>query len=130
MSTPNDMMKWLQFNMGITANSTLTPLLPALQRPSTNVTTKHGGQLGLGWFLKAVPTINGPTLNIVWKDGGLAGYHSFITFLASEQPGTNPSGAGVLVLTNSPAQVDEIGLVVLCLLCGDVPVPSPPTPLE
>lgn len=29
--TPNDMMKWLQFNMGVQQNSVLSPLLDALQ---------------------------------------------------------------------------------------------------
>lgn len=126
VSTPNDMMKWLEFNTGATINPTLTPLLPALQLKSTNVTTKQGGNLGLGWFLKTVPTIDGPLLNTVWKDGGYAGYHSFITFLASDQPGTIPSGAGVFVLTNSPVNVDEIGRVILCLMCGYLPAPPPP----
>jgi CubicO group peptidase (beta-lactamase class C family) len=123
VSTPTDVMAWLQFNMGIKGNPVLTPLLPALQRPSTTVLTTHGSQLGLGWFLTGVPTLDGPTLNTVWKNGGYAGYRSYVTFLASDQPGTIPSDAGVFVLTNSAANVEEIARAVLCLMCGHLPVP-------
>ena len=63
-----------------------------------------GGEVGLGWFLKgdaARPT--------VWHNGGTGGYRSFVGFV--------PGGAGVAVLTNHSASVDEIGFALL----GDKP---------
>lgn len=59
-----------------------------------------------------------------------AGYRSYVTFLASTQPGTVASTAGVFVLTNSAANVDEIARVVLCLACGYLPAPPPSGPAE
>lgn len=124
VSTPGDMMTYLQFNMAMTTSTTLTPLLPVLQQASTSVETKHGSSLGLGWFLTTIATGSGPTLQTVWKDGGYAGYRSFITWLAVDQPGTVASGAGVFVLTNSAAPTADIARAVLCLLCGYLPPPS------
>lgn len=124
VSTPADMMSYLQFNMGMMTNASLTALLPALQQHSTKVQTKHGSSLGLGWFLTTIATGSGVSLDTVWKDGGLAGFRSFITWLAVNQPGVTPSGAGVFVLTNSAAPTAAIARAVLCLLCGYLPPPS------
>jgi len=74
------------------------------QRPVPDL----GGEVGLGWFLKgdgAKPT--------VWHNGGTAGYRSFVGFM--------PGGAGVAVLTNRNASVDEIGFA---LLGGKPPQPA------
>jgi D-alanyl-D-alanine-carboxypeptidase/D-alanyl-D-alanine-endopeptidase len=99
VASPNDMWQWLLFNMGIITNETLSPLLPQLQTPSTTVETKHGGKLGLGWFIKDPDSSTG-SAGSVWKDGGLAGFNSYIAFLPSTNPGTIASDAGAFVLVN------------------------------
>lgn len=66
------------------------------QRPVPDL----GGDVGLGWFLKG--DVDKPT---VWHNGGTAGYRSFVGFV--------PGGAGVAVLTNHNASVDEIGFALL-----------------
>ena len=76
----------------------------APQRPVPEL----GGEVGLGWFLKgdaAKPT--------AWHNGGTGGYRSFVGFV--------PGGAGVAVLTNHAASVDEIGFA---LLGGKPPQPA------
>jgi hypothetical protein len=91
------MLRWLLFNMGVVQDSTLTPLLPALQTPSTTVEAWGTTQLGLSWFITpATATTSG----VLWKDGDLDGCGSFIAFLQSGNPGTVPSEAGVFVLVN------------------------------
>jgi D-alanyl-D-alanine-carboxypeptidase/D-alanyl-D-alanine-endopeptidase len=63
VASASDMLQWLLFNMGLIQNSALTPLLPALQNPSTKVGPYSDGQLGLGWFLSSgsSPTVCGRT---------------------------------------------------------------------
>ncbi len=121
VTTPNDMLAWLVFNMGISQNEQLTPLLPTLQTPSTTVTTnskapEKGARLCPGWFLSPLdaPT---PTLQ---KDGGLPGWNSFIQFLQSDAPGTTPSQAGVFVLINASGITAPGGGEVAAALAGDV----------
>jgi D-alanyl-D-alanine-carboxypeptidase/D-alanyl-D-alanine-endopeptidase len=103
VATPNDMFKWLLFNMGITRDARLTPLLQALHKPSTNVTAdpeetglRYG--LGLGWFIG--PEGDGRPASIC-KDGELDGFASYIAFLPSSDPGKVASQAGAFVLVNA-----------------------------
>jgi D-alanyl-D-alanine-carboxypeptidase/D-alanyl-D-alanine-endopeptidase len=97
VATPNDMLKWLLFNMGITQDKQLTPLLPVLQTRSTCVTA-NGYQLGLGWFINpACANCSGS----ISKDGEDPGFSSYIAFLPSAKPGTIPSQAGAFVLVNA-----------------------------
>jgi D-alanyl-D-alanine-carboxypeptidase/D-alanyl-D-alanine-endopeptidase len=97
VASASDMLQWLLFNMGIVQNSSLTPLLPALQTPSTTVEAWGTTQLGLSWFITPA---SGSAPGVLWKDGDLDGCGSFITFLQSDNPGTVPSEAGVFVLVN------------------------------
>lgn len=103
VSTPNDMLTWLQFNMGLIADNPLNGLLDALQTPSTTVRAKaiYDSQLGLAWFISTIPNGNGDNIQTVWKDGDLGGFSSLISFLQTSSPGSTPSAAGVFVLTNS-----------------------------
>lgn len=97
VASPNDMLQWLLFNMGINQYAGLSELLPALQQPSTAVTWGNI-QLGLGWFINPA----GTDLPLsIWKDGGLDGFNSYIAFLPSSSPGVTPSQAGVFVLVNA-----------------------------
>jgi D-alanyl-D-alanine-carboxypeptidase/D-alanyl-D-alanine-endopeptidase len=104
IATPDDLFKWLLFNMGITRDAELTPLLPALHRPSTKVTTSDPAstddwyELGLGWFIN--PERPGSSASIL-KDGGMDGFASYIGFLPSSDPGNVASQAGAFVLVNA-----------------------------
>jgi CubicO group peptidase (beta-lactamase class C family) len=97
VASPRDMLRWLLFNMGVVQNSTLTPLLPALQTPSTTVEAWGTTQLGLGWFITPATA---SSAGVVWKDGGLDGCGTYIALLQSDNPGTVASEAGVFVLVN------------------------------
>jgi serine-type D-Ala-D-Ala carboxypeptidase/endopeptidase len=109
VSTPNDMMKWLQFNMGIQQDAVLSPLLPVLQNPSTNVMYGATG-IGLAWFMTGEATPYSP-YPAIFKDGGLSGVSSYIAFLpAPTEPLVMPSPAGVFVLTNSAGLYNSKGM--------------------
>jgi len=97
VATPDDMFRWLLFNMGVTRDHNLTPLLPKLQKPSTRVRDDHANQLGLGWFINAE---NDEWSASVFKDGDLYGFSSYMAFLPSPDPGSVPSQAGAFVLVN------------------------------
>jgi serine-type D-Ala-D-Ala carboxypeptidase/endopeptidase len=103
VATPDDMFKWLLFNMGIVQNAKLTPLLSALQKRSTSVKDGWKNELGLGWF-KNPPSDRGPAS--VFKDGGLFSFGSYIAFLPSTDPGVAPSRAGAFALVNADGITD------------------------
>lgn len=123
VSTPGDMLTWLQFNMGIFKNK-LTPFLRETQKASTKVKTgPGGGGLGLGWFL--IPeSIETPAF--VTKNGTLGGFSSFIRFV--DWIGIHDSSpAGVFVLTNSDglgtestAADEAIANAVLAIMLGPI----------
>ncbi len=129
--TPNDMMKWLQFNMGVQQNSVLSPLLDALQNPSTTV-MNGATAIGLGWFMKGRVSANSP-YPAIFKDGGLSGVSTYIAFLPRPQePLVVPSPAGVFVLTNAKGLSNSLGTEmsqavaysVLNIMQGYSPLPS------
>jgi serine-type D-Ala-D-Ala carboxypeptidase/endopeptidase len=103
VATPDDMFKWLLFNMGIVAEAKLTPLLPALHKPSTSVTDGWHNQLGLGWFISSA---RGDQLASVFKDGALFSFGSYIGFVPSPNPGVVPSQAGAFALVNADGITD------------------------
>lgn len=99
VSTPSDVLTWLQFNMGMqTSDKDLYNVLSKTQTPSTSITRpSDGASLGLGWFI-TLPV--GPNFGSVFKDGSLPGYESYMVFVQWIGTGS-PSSAGVFVLTNS-----------------------------
>ena len=98
VSTPTDILTWLQFNMGLlTTDTALYQVLEKTQSPSTPVTRGSNTRLGLGWFLSESV---GPALPRVFKDGSLPGCESYMVFVDWIGTGS-PSSAGVFVLTNS-----------------------------
>jgi serine-type D-Ala-D-Ala carboxypeptidase/endopeptidase len=98
VSTPNDVMAWLQLNMGMDTTNALYPTVQKTQTPSTTVTRpSDGAALGLGWFI-STPVGKSPVL--VFKDGSVPGYESYMLFTEWVGSGS-PSSAGVFVLTNS-----------------------------
>ncbi|HET8920120.1 MAG TPA: serine hydrolase, partial [Xanthobacteraceae bacterium] len=133
IATPDDMFKWLLFNMGITRDAELTPLLPVLHRPSTKVTASHPAnsdewyELGLGWFInRERPGFSAS----VSKDGEMDGFASYIGFLPSPDPGNLPSPAGAFVLVNADGirkEGRDIALVMTNDLLLHVQGGTPPT---
>jgi CubicO group peptidase (beta-lactamase class C family) len=98
VSTPSDILTWLQFNMGmLTTDTALYQVLEKTERPSTSVTRGSIAHLGLGWFLGLS---TGPALPWVFKDGSLPGCESYMVFVDWIDTGS-PSSAGAFVLTNS-----------------------------
>jgi D-alanyl-D-alanine-carboxypeptidase/D-alanyl-D-alanine-endopeptidase len=120
VATPLDVFHWLLFNMGIMQNETLTPLLPALQTPSTLVKWNNWNQLGLGWFINPA----GPSWSAsIWKDGGIDGFSSYIAFLPSTNPGKVPSRAGAFALVNADGITDtqtSNGVGIAAALANDL----------
>lgn len=94
VSTPNDLMTWLQFNMGIVRHQRLSRLLPVLQSQGTKARA-------LGWFVDTMTSATGQKLSYVWKDGDLSGFSSQMLFLPWS--GCAPSNAGVFVVVNQNA---------------------------
>jgi D-alanyl-D-alanine-carboxypeptidase/D-alanyl-D-alanine-endopeptidase len=97
VSTPNDMLTWLQFNMGMLGGDSLNSVLKKTQTASTKVTRPNTDiHVGLGWFLTEPQSDTGE----VFKDGGLPGCDTYLVFV--DWVGTGgPSPAGVFVLINA-----------------------------
>ncbi len=97
VSTPNDMLAWLQFNMGMRGTNFLGSILTKTQSASTKVVRPSTDiHLGLGWFLTEPQSGTGR----VFKDGGLPGCDTYLFF--ADWVGTgSPSAAGVFVLINA-----------------------------
>ena len=94
-STVNDMLKFVAANLGLNKS----PLLAAMQmtHQSRHDTGTPDLEIGLNWhILKKFET------PIVWHNGGTGGYHSFIGF-------DPKAGKGVVVLSNSTNDIDDIG---------------------
>ena len=58
-------------------------------------------RVGLGWHI-----VDGKQGDVIWHNGGTGGYSAFAGFVKE-------TGKGVVVLTNSTASVDDIGLRLL-----------------
>jgi len=98
-STANDMLKFLAANIGLTP----TPLAPAMKamleiRKPTGVPNL---EIALAWHI-----LSKDGEQMIWHNGGTGGYHSFMGF--------NPrTRTGVIVLSNSTSDIDDIGRHVL-----------------
>lgn len=125
ISTPTDMMTWMQYNMGM-LQTPLNDLLGWTQVPQTPIRTSWGNQLGLGWFIGTIPVGDG-NVNVIWKDGALpTGYGSYINFVQSSAPGSTPSQAGVFVLANLESlNAYAIAAAVLALVLDPTSAPIP-----
>ena len=98
-STMNDMLKFLGANL----DSTLGPVALDLARAHAAIrnTDQPSMRIGLAWL-----TLTPFGLAITWHNGGTGGYHSFIGF----DPTNN---RGIVILANSTASIDDIGLHML-----------------
>ncbi len=90
--------------MGI-KESKLRPAMEATQKPRRDA-GREGVRIGLGWIVMKLPKID---QEVIWHNGGTGGYRSFIGFVKSTK-------TAVVVLNNSDASVDAIGMEVLRLL--------------
>jgi CubicO group peptidase (beta-lactamase class C family) len=98
-STVNDMLKFLAANMGLNKSA----LLPVMQKAHAvqRATGTPNLSIGLGWHI-----LSNFGTEIIWHNGGTRGYHSFIGF-------DRKKGLGVVVLSNSASDIDDIGLHLL-----------------
>jgi serine-type D-Ala-D-Ala carboxypeptidase/endopeptidase len=94
-STANDMLRYLKANMGI-GQSPLAAAMNFAQRPRSDMAKTV--RVGLAW----VTTDKG----IVWHNGGTGGYRSFLGFTANRE-------RGVIILTNTSADPDDLGFATL-----------------
>ncbi|MFS4417902.1 serine hydrolase [Maribacter sp. 2307ULW6-5] len=93
-----DMLKFLGANMGLEKSD----LYPAMQLSHLNSREEGAAPMvGLGWHIMVL----GDT-EIVWHNGGTGGYRSFAGFVKG-------GNKGVVVLSNSNANVDDIGMHIL-----------------
>ena len=100
-STPLDMTSFVEFNLN--SKPTDTPLSKAFQasyKDPVNTSTP-GLSVGLGWHIW-----NKHGTKIIWHNGGTGGYRSFCGFAPDKK-------LGVVVLNNSDADLDAVGLHVL-----------------
>ncbi|HEY3385571.1 MAG TPA: serine hydrolase [Saprospiraceae bacterium] len=102
-SSVHDILLYLAANLGLNKTS-LSSAMELAHTPRHDMADK----VGLGWF-----TEPGSQGNITWHNGGTGGYRSFAGFVKE-------TGRGVVVLTNSDADVDDIGRHLL----------DPESPLE
>lgn len=97
-STPGDMVKYLSYNMGLLP----TNLSKAMQLSHKNTRVNgESPQIGLAWNITPLDE-----MEIVWHDGETGGYRSFIGFQKN-------GNKGVVVLTNSNADINDIGMHLL-----------------
>jgi serine-type D-Ala-D-Ala carboxypeptidase/endopeptidase len=97
-STAKDMLIYLRTNMG----NVKSKLYPVMQLTHKNSRTDGSAPMvGLGWH-----KIISPESEIIWHNGGTGGYRTFAGF-------TKDGARGVVVLSNSNASVDDIGVHVL-----------------
>ncbi|MBA4054888.1 MAG: hypothetical protein C0490_09265 [Marivirga sp.] len=97
-STAVDMLKYVRANMG----KEKSKLYPAMQLSHKNSRAEGTSPMvGLGWHITP-----GDKSEIVWHNGGTGGYRSFAGFIKG-------GDKGVVVLTNSTAGTDDIGMHLL-----------------
>jgi CubicO group peptidase (beta-lactamase class C family) len=94
-STASDMLRYLKANMGA-GKAPLGAAMKFAQQPRANMA--KGMRIGLAWMT----TDKG----IIWHNGGTGGYRSFIGFTADGRH-------GVVVLTNTAVEADDLGFAVL-----------------
>ena len=98
-STANDLLKFLAANLDFSKSN----LSPAIQKTHVveHDTNSSDLKIGLGWHI-----LKKYGKEIIWHNGGTGGYHSFIGFDKNKR-------LGVVVLSNSVNDIDDIGLHLL-----------------
>lgn len=93
-STTVDMIKYISANLNLGNNS----LSSAIQLTHQNI---EGERVGLGWF-----TMEREDYRSLWHSGLTGGYATFSGFIKDKN-------IGVVVLSNSVANIDDIGMHIL-----------------
>ena len=98
-SSVHDMLIYLQANMGLKKSK----LYPAMQlaHQARHDKVVGGTRVGLGWHIS-----KGAEGDVIWHNGGTGGYRSFAGFVKE-------TGKGVVVLTNSDKDADDLGFHLL-----------------
>ena len=104
-STVDDVLVFLSAELGI-KESKLRPAMEATQKPRRE-TGRQGMRIGLGWLMMKLP--KDEDQEVIWHNGGTGGYRSFVGFVKATK-------TAVVVLGNSDASVDAIGIEVLRVL--------------
>jgi serine-type D-Ala-D-Ala carboxypeptidase/endopeptidase len=94
-STVNDMLRYLKANLGVDQ----TPLANAMkyaQQPRR--ATSPNMHVGLAWITSSK--------GVIWLNGGTGGYRSFLGFTPDRR-------TGVIILTNTATDVDDLGFATL-----------------
>lgn len=97
-SSVNDMMKFLEANLKLDEPK-LKPAMEMAQAPQREISAIM--KIGLGWHINLRHGAE-----IIWHNGGTGGYRSFLGFDQKRQ-------RGVVVLSNSQNDIDDIGLHIL-----------------
>ena len=94
-STVNDMLKFLEANMGLVKS----PLADAMssQLKTRKSTGNSDSEIAIGWHILKIGDNE-----IAWHNGETGGFHSFIGF-------DQKRGVGVVVLSNAGNNIDDIG---------------------
>jgi CubicO group peptidase (beta-lactamase class C family) len=99
LSTARDLLTFLAANMGL-VETPLGSAMETIQKPHFQ-TDSPNQEVGLGWHIKTRGQHS-----IVTHSGGTAGYTCFAGFMPE-------TGTGVVVMSNSSKNVDDIGLHLL-----------------
>lgn len=94
-STARDMLKYAAANLGLVKTSLSAAM--ALTHEPRRVFEKMGMALGLGWHL-----FQRRGAVIVWHNGGTGGFQSYLGLCPK-------TGTGIVVLSNSSAEIPELG---------------------
>ena len=100
-STAEDMTKFLAAAMGL-RRSPLDSAFRLAAEPQFDAGPSGVMRIGLGWHVRQ----GAGGARIVWHNGGTGGYHSWTGYDPARH-------VGIVVLTNSPENIDDIGLHVL-----------------
>jgi D-alanyl-D-alanine-carboxypeptidase/D-alanyl-D-alanine-endopeptidase len=116
-STLNDMMRYLDFELGKT-NVALSSLLPALHQPRH--AAGPNGSVGLAWQMLE----RSDGIEVIFKDGATPGYSTFIIFTPS-------TASGAVILSNHrDCPVQRMGGQIISALNGHGELPFEPPLLD
>ncbi len=103
-SSVRDMLTFLERNLAVSRQvqheSSMDSALALIQEPRADADAP-GARIGLGWIL-----VGNGGKEIIWHNGGTGGYRSFAGFVRG-------GSRGVVVLCNSAASIDDLGVHLL-----------------
>ncbi len=119
-------MNWLQYNMGLTGRPALRHLLAQTLTPSGLLTSGDPDkvqQICLAWF-------RDPKTKFLHKDGGTLGFSSCVQIAGTDNPGSDPSPAGVFIFVNQrqPGAVAQAMREIFNIIDGSSSTPLFATP--